>query len=135
MAGGPGPAPWRPWVCLVGHMELVFGEVCLLLVLVCPLGSGEGAESKVWKEVFREIDLGAVNRGVGEWETGRNIPETGRGADYSLPGSSGLAHMVPWGSSFQNADLHPLGRVGGKPQSLKKCEESVEIFGSENKHR
>jgi len=35
------------------------------LVLVCLFGSGEGAESKVWKEVFREIDLGAVNRGVG----------------------------------------------------------------------
>lgn len=79
--------------------------------------------------------MGAVNRGVGEWETGRNIPETGRGADYSLPGSSGLANMVPWGSSFQNADLYPLRRVGGKPQSLKKCEGSVEIFGSENKHR
>ena len=24
MAGGPGPAPWRPWVCLVGDTELVF---------------------------------------------------------------------------------------------------------------
>ena len=36
------------------------------MVLVCPFGSGEGAESKVWKEVFREIDLEAVNRGVGD---------------------------------------------------------------------
>ena len=50
------------------------------------------------------------------------------GADYSLPGSSGLANTIPWGSSFQNTDLHPPRRVGGKPQSLKKCEGSVEIL-------
>lgn len=44
----------------------MFWGVCFLLVLVCPFGSGEGAESKVWKEVFREIDLRAVNCEVGD---------------------------------------------------------------------
>ena len=48
-----------------------FGGGCFLLVLVCPFGSGEGAESKVWKEVFREIDLEAVNRGVGDGRQAR----------------------------------------------------------------
>lgn len=81
--------------------------------------SSEGAKSNAQKAVFRKVNWGAVNQKGGG--TGRNIPEMAGWANNGLPAL--LISLIYWGFSFKRAELHPLRRVDGRAQSLKRQRE------------